>query len=144
MIAKFLLMLVLVFSTCGANAADKSAVATQVHSGLEYELLGTYDQEKLNRVTGAELDAFMSTSTQPTEYQGKFSPAKYAVQLYRVRYRSVIPEFGNQPTVASGLLAIPVTSEAPCSIKASVPPIPTIQWKPGSCSLASRHKATWW
>ncbi len=111
MIAKFLLMLVLVFSTCGANAADKSAVATQVHSGLEYELLGTYDQEKLNRVTGAELDAFMSTSTQPTEYQGKFSPAKYAVQLYRVRYRSVIPEFGNQPTVASGLLAIPVTSE---------------------------------
>ncbi len=90
------------------NALDKSGYI-KVNTGLEYELIGTYDQKKLDQILGSELDAFMSSSTQPKAFQNKFVPAKYAVKLYRVRYRSVIPEFNNQPTVASGLLAIPQT-----------------------------------
>ena len=36
-----------------------------------------------------------------------YSPARNAVRLYRVTYSSVVPERGNKPTTATGLLAIP-------------------------------------
>ncbi len=110
-VSKFLCVMVLAAGMASVAGAENTANAIQVHSGLEYTFLGTYDQEKLNHVVGPELDAFMQSSTQATEFRGKFAPAKYAVKLYRVKYRSVIPEFDNQPTVASGLLAVPVTRQ---------------------------------
>ena len=38
-----------------------------------------------------------------------YTPARNAVRLYRVTYDSVIPEKGNKPIAASGLLAVPDT-----------------------------------
>lgn len=82
--------------------------SSPVIPGLKYELIATYDQKRLDHILGPELDQFMASSTQPTSYQGKFAPAKYAVNLYRVEYSSVIPESNNRKTKASGLIAIPV------------------------------------
>ena len=44
-----------------------------------------------------------------------YTPARNAVQLYRVTYPSVVPERGNRPTVATGLLAVPDTAPATAS-----------------------------
>lgn len=108
MTSRYLLLLCLLVDAWCASAAPPLPVPVLLHSGIDVEWIGKYDQAKLDQVMGTELDAFMRASPQPTEFRGQFPPAKFAVDLYRVRYRSVIPEFGNQPTTASGLLAIPV------------------------------------
>jgi pimeloyl-ACP methyl ester carboxylesterase len=82
-----------------------------IPAGGSYELIGTYSIERLNRIVGEELDEFMKSSTMPTDFRGRFEPARYAVKLYRVRYRSVIPEQENRPVLASGLVAIPETGK---------------------------------
>lgn len=80
---------------------------TRVGPGIEYRLIGTYDVARLDRILGAELDEFMASSTMPTEFRGKFPPARFGVKLYKVRYASVVPEWNNRPTIASGLVAVP-------------------------------------
>ena len=82
---------------------------TPLIPGLKYELIGVYDQSRLNHILGPELDGFMASSTEPLAFKGKFPAAKYAVKLYRVEYESLIPELDNKKTRASGLIAIPVT-----------------------------------
>ena len=77
-------------------------------AGLEYELIATYQPARLDHILGPELDDFMKSSTLPTHFQGKFPKARYAVNLYRVKYESIVPEMGNAPTQASGLIAIPL------------------------------------
>ncbi len=81
---------------------------TPVRSGVEYAYIGTYDIERLQAVFSTELDAFLGGSTMPAgDFEGQFDEPLYPVRLYRVKYRSVIPEFDNRPTIASGLIAIP-------------------------------------
>ena len=94
-----------------AQATPPANEATVFLHRAEQERIGHYSLERLNRITGAELDNFMSTSTQPNTYRGQLAKARYPVQLYRLKYHSVIPELGNRPTVASGLVAIPETGQ---------------------------------
>lgn len=76
--------------------------------GVQYQLIGTYDTEKLDAILTSELEQFLSGSTMSsTEFIGSFPKAKYPVKLYRIVYPSVVPEFDNRPTMASGLVAIP-------------------------------------
>lgn len=77
----------------------------------QQQLIGHYSLERLDQITGKELDAFMASSTQPSTYRGQFAKARYPVKLYRLTYHSVIPELDNRPTVASGLVAIPETGQ---------------------------------
>lgn len=106
---KSILGLMLLLATLPAAAATPgrgSPVA--VTSGVTYELIGTYDTRRIDAILGAELATFLSSSTEAAvNFNGKFVAAKYPVKLYRVTYRSVVPELGNRPTVASGLVAIP-------------------------------------
>lgn len=83
-----------------ARSASSSATATRLSNGAQYELIGRYDVERLNQVLTTELAAF-------TEFPMTYPPARYPVKLYRVTYPSVIPEKGNRPTTATGLVAIP-------------------------------------
>lgn len=80
-----------------------------VASAVRYELIGRYDTARLDTILSSELAAFMASSTTPRAFVGKFARAKYGVRLYRVTYASVVPELGNRPTVASGLVAVPET-----------------------------------
>jgi pimeloyl-ACP methyl ester carboxylesterase len=69
-------------------------------SGVRYELIARWDVAKLNQILGTDTPKFFGTSV-------SYTPATNAVRLYRVTYASVIPEQGNRPTVATGLLAVP-------------------------------------
>lgn len=73
-----------------------------VASGVTYEFLARWDVDKLNRILTTDTPAFAGI---PVSY----TPARNAVKLYRVRYPSVVPERGNKPTVATGLVAVPDT-----------------------------------
>ncbi len=78
---------------------------TGVPGGITYEPIARWDTARLDAITGKELAAFTKTDV-------AFEKAKYAVKLYRVVYPSVVPERGNHPTMASGLVAIPETGTA--------------------------------
>ncbi len=99
----------LMFAAAPAGAAVTVPVEPiAVAASVTYELIGTYDTKRLDAVLGSELDDFLSSSTEKAVvFKGQFTAAKYAVELYRVTYRSVVPELGNRPTIASGLVAIP-------------------------------------
>lgn len=90
-----------------AQAADVRS-APQV---IAAEHIGTYSKERLAQITDKELQLFLTGSSRGFEhFQGKFASPQYAVNLYRLRYLSLVPEWGNQPIIASGLVAIPETS----------------------------------
>lgn len=81
--------------------------ATSVPGSTSYELIGTYDLARLEKIGGEDLRAFMASSTMPRDFDGKLAKPKYAVKLYRILYPSVVPEHENLPVRASGLVAVP-------------------------------------
>ncbi|MCF8476860.1 MAG: prolyl oligopeptidase family serine peptidase [Pseudolabrys sp.] len=81
-----------------AMAQDKGAV--RVSSDVQYELIGRWDADRLNKILTVDTPKFAGI---PVTY----SAARNAVTLYRVTYSSVVPERGNKPIVATGLIAIP-------------------------------------
>ncbi|MDQ0322092.1 pimeloyl-ACP methyl ester carboxylesterase [Pararhizobium capsulatum DSM 1112] len=94
---------------CGFSIVSSPAVAQdnppiQVTSGIEYQFLERWDVDRLNQILKVDTPKFAGI---PVSY----SPASNAVRLYRVTYLSVIPEHGNTPIVATGLIAIPETAD---------------------------------
>ncbi|MDE1161288.1 MAG: alpha/beta hydrolase [Acidobacteriaceae bacterium] len=85
--------------------AQSSSSVVEVTSGVRYELIGQWDAAKLNHVLTEQAPKFFGVDV-------KYTPARNGVKLYRITYNSVIPEQGNQPTVASGLLAVPEVAGA--------------------------------
>ena len=78
--------------------------------GAHYEKLKTVSRAELDEVLTTERDIFNPAS--PEAYWRDYVPPVYKsalndVDLYRVAYRSTIPEQGNRPTIAYGLVAIP-------------------------------------
>jgi len=94
---------VLPFATIAPAQAQEKPQA--VASGVTYELIGRWDVERLNKILAKDTPAFSGIAV-------TYTPAQTAVRLYRVTYPSAIPERGNKPTVASGLIALPDTSKA--------------------------------
>ncbi|WP_256988395.1 alpha/beta hydrolase family protein [Bordetella genomosp. 9] len=74
--------------------------STMLAAGVRYQFLQRWDIERLNRILQVDTPEFAAI---PATY----TPARNAVLLYRVSYPSVIPEKGNLPTMASGLIAVP-------------------------------------
>jgi len=93
---------VLVLSTVAfvATATAQDSGPVRVSSGVHYEMIGRWDADELNKVLTDEAPKFFGVSV-------KYSPARNAVKLYRVTYNSVVPERGNKPIVATGLIAVP-------------------------------------
>ena len=87
-----------------ASAGAEETAPVTVASGVSYTSIGQWDTARLNRILTTDAPNFFGVS--PTS-----TPARNGVRLYRVSYPSVIPERGNAPTVASGLIAIPDTAE---------------------------------
>lgn len=81
-----------------AIAQDEAPIA--IAGGVSYEFLERWDVDRLNTVLTTQTPAFAGI---PVDY----TPASNGVKLYRVSYPSVIPERGNRPTTATGLLALP-------------------------------------
>ncbi|KAF0233696.1 MAG: hypothetical protein FD177_1480 [Desulfovibrionaceae bacterium] len=93
-------LLVVLFSSVPCSAG--SGKSPSKNDFVKYEYIDEYDIEKLNSILANDLKQF-------TKEQTNFSPARYAVKLYKVTYATVIPEKGNRRTVASGLVAVPQT-----------------------------------
>jgi dienelactone hydrolase len=92
------------FHASGMQAAAQQSSAANGGAGIVVEEVGAYDLERLNQVVTTELAEF-------SDFEISFPAPKYSVKLYRVTYPSVIPERGNRPTVASGLIAVPELDE---------------------------------
>lgn len=94
----------LAFSLITPAAAQDSG-PVRVTSDVSYEFLARWDTDRLNQILTVDTPKFSGI---PVSY----SPARNAVRLYRITYASVVPERGNKPIIASGLLAIPETTGA--------------------------------
>src|SRR5688500_15169358 len=81
---------------CAAQEGDPVRVASDV----QYEYLDRWDVDRLNQILQTDTPRFAGL---PETY----SPARNAVRLYRVTYSSVVPERGNKPITATGLIAVP-------------------------------------
>ncbi|MEO6909862.1 MAG: prolyl oligopeptidase family serine peptidase, partial [Edaphobacter sp.] len=92
-----------IMATPSVPACAQDASPIQITSGVSYTFIGRWDADKLNHVLQVDAPKFFGVDVQ-------YTPARNAVKLYRVTYNSVIPEQGNRPTVASGLLAVPDTA----------------------------------
>jgi pimeloyl-ACP methyl ester carboxylesterase len=93
-----LLLLVQLFPGFSARAQESQVV--KLSASIEYQRIGRWDADQLNKILRVDTPAFAGITV-------TYSPARNAVRLYRVTYSSVVPERGNKPTVASGLLAVP-------------------------------------
>ena len=95
-----LFVLFFVLAAFNAGAAEYRAVS----SGVRYTHLGDYSVERLNTILSTEVATFSSFKIQ-------YPQAANGVSLYKVQYATVIPEQGNKPTLASGLVAVPKTAQ---------------------------------
>jgi pimeloyl-ACP methyl ester carboxylesterase len=93
-------LLIVAACTLAAPAWAQDKVPVEVAAGVSYEFLARWDVPKLNQILQTDTPAF-------TGLKVAYGPARTAVNLYRITYNSVIPERGNLPTTASGLLALP-------------------------------------
>jgi pimeloyl-ACP methyl ester carboxylesterase len=99
-----ILAILLLFSNSIHSSAQANSEYTNITPTVRYKLIGTYDVARLNTILTKEIPEATG------DKKAVYSPAKNAVNLYRVEYTSVIPEQNNRPTVASGLIAIPVNA----------------------------------
>jgi pimeloyl-ACP methyl ester carboxylesterase len=93
-----LLLLFQVLSGISAHAQEGQVV--KLSASIEYQRIARWDADQLNKILQVDTPAFAGITA-------TYSPARNAVRLYRVTYSSVVPERGNKPTIASGLLAVP-------------------------------------
>jgi hypothetical protein len=100
---RLLLGILMLLLSCVASQAKEAADKISLPSGITCEWIGSYSVDRLNQVLTKEVREQLS------DYPVTYTPACNAVTLYRITYRSVIPELGNKLTLASGLLAIPET-----------------------------------
>ena len=85
--------------------------------GTHFEKLDTVSKADLNAILTTERDGFRKDEVEAIKrgeagywagyVKPSFEQVQNEVELYRVAYRSTIPEQGNRPTVAYGLMAIP-------------------------------------
>jgi pimeloyl-ACP methyl ester carboxylesterase len=83
-------------------AQDKGPV--RVTSDVSYAYLARWDVDRLNRILTVDTPKFAGVSV-------TYTAARNAVRLYRITYSSVVPERGNKPITATGLLAVPEISD---------------------------------
>ncbi|MCA6107467.1 alpha/beta hydrolase family protein [Bradyrhizobium cenepequi] len=100
MIARALAVATVLMTAMPAPAAAQDTAAEQVTSGVQYELIGRWDADRLTKILTEDTPKVFGVTV-------KYTAAKNAVKLYRVTYSSVMPERGNKPIVATGLIAVP-------------------------------------
>ena len=101
-------LLMVLLSGCSSGGNPGNAYAgdayVPVTSDVSYQYIGSYDVTRLNTIGVTELNEFKTTKTAVT-----LPPVQNGAKLYRVKYRTVIPEQGNRPIEVGGLIAVPDT-----------------------------------
>ena len=97
MLRSFLLITVfLLFTVSTANSY------TGTSNLVSFEEIGSYDVARLKQILTTELSSFETTPMGIT-----FPEPQNGVKLYKVIYKTEIPEKNNKATEASGLIAVP-------------------------------------
>ena len=99
-LVRWLVALALTFGGVAQVWSAETGEVAPVASGVSYQLIGVWDADRLNHILAVDAPKFFSVNV-------TYTPARNAVRLYRITYPSVIPERGDKPTVATGLLAVP-------------------------------------
>jgi pimeloyl-ACP methyl ester carboxylesterase len=105
---KFMVMAGVIMAMPPPASAQQTAPVA-VSSGVSYQFIDRWDAGKLNKILTVDTPAFSGISV-------SYTPAKNAVNLYRVTYNSVVPERGNKPIIATGLVAVPEATTGPLPI----------------------------
>jgi pimeloyl-ACP methyl ester carboxylesterase len=114
---------------------SNSTLGTSSHL-ISYEAIDTLTLTELEDIRTNKLSDFLgSAKIKSDQYENRFSAPQNPVVLYRVIYRSSIPEKSNRQTVATGLIAIPLVAQKQLPLisyqhgtvfdKRSVPSIPS-------------------
>lgn len=81
-------------------------IISNVEAAVKFEKIKSPSLAQLNGILTTERDKFSPSN--PNNYVlPEYSPAKNEVELYKVTYDSIVPELGNKPIKATGLVAIP-------------------------------------
>jgi len=97
-----------------------ASASKNVGNGVKYEEIGSYDVDRLTQILTTELKSFETTDMNIT-----FPAPTNGVKLYKVLYKTVIPEKNNQVTEASGLIAVP-------DVNLSGKTFPLVSWQHGT------------
>lgn len=121
---RFKFVVVIALATAWSSLANGETVRAPKKSGVTFTEIGRFDLERLRKIVTADLETFLAGSPYPTSaIIGKLKDApKYPVTLYKVHYRTSVPEL-RQSAIASGLLAVPDTPDRT---------LPTISYQHGT------------
>jgi len=100
------LFVLIFFSGC----KDENEIITVREPGslISFELIDHLNLEQIDSIRTHTLTSFLETANMKADdYRELLLKPKNSVKLYRITYHSIIPEFDNKPTIATGLIAIP-------------------------------------
>lgn len=100
LVAGFLAAAAILPAHAQAPVAAPTPSAKTIAGNVQYELIGQWDVNRLNTILSTDTPKFAGITV-------SYTPARTGVRLYRISYDSVVPEKGNKPIRASGLLALP-------------------------------------
>jgi pimeloyl-ACP methyl ester carboxylesterase len=97
----WLVLVALCATGCASSTPDSPANPQTMQNQPTYRFIQRWDVTKLNQILSTDTPSFFGTKV-------AYTPATNAVDLYRVYYHSAVPEKGDKPIAATGLLAVPV------------------------------------
>lgn len=83
-------------------AAENNGALVKLADGVSYQLIGSYDVNRLNTIGTTELQEFKTIKSDLV-----LASARNGAKLYRISYLTVIPERQNHPVEVTGLIAVP-------------------------------------
>lgn len=106
-----LLFIVTSFLLNGCKSQDEHAlVSNSLQNGklIRADTIAVFDTSRLKHILNEELEQFLKNSTEPfSSFQGKYQTPTNTVTLYKLTYQSSIPEKDNEPTILTGIIAVP-------------------------------------
>ncbi len=87
-----------------AASNTSSTAPVRLSQQIQYEWIGRWDPVRLNTILTVDTPKFSGLKQ-------AYTPARNAVNLYRVTYASIVPERGNKPILTTGLIAVPDTAD---------------------------------
>ena len=91
-----------------ACSSSSPVIPTDDGPLITFDSVGYYSKGRIQEVVDSVLDVFMTgRNLPPSTFRSRLVSARHGVRLYKVSYKSLIPEMNNQEATAYGLIAIP-------------------------------------
>ena len=95
----------IVASSC---SSDPQVTPDSTGTLVSVDSIGYYSKGRVQAIVDSVLDVFLASGTMKApEFRSQLAPAQQGVKLYKLAYKSVVPEMSNKAVTAYGLIAIP-------------------------------------